>query len=291
MTLLAARTHDDELKGMLDNALNRKGKRKASPEEEKEEQEDSKRVSTAEAFSNLRLTMGPPATPPRRGLRSASSTIPSSASLPTLELYARPHSALATVRPAEGDDEGLPSDDEEVDVGDLIYDKNYHGGSKKHKGSLTVLSHVRAFVDVRDAHTSRDSGEAFVEFLEELGAKVFKKLTKTCTHIVFKNGSFSTVSKWKAAETKPLVVRISWVTECVNRKEHVAEDEHLIDISGLFPSGVDPKNKVHKRRSSRSGHVSSDGADESCDISMDSSSQPLEVARHRRRDSRESGYR
>ncbi len=172
MTLLAARTHDDELKGMLDNALNRKGKRKASPEEEKEEQEDSKRVSTAEAFSNLRLTMGPPATPPRRGLRSASSTIPSSASLPTLELYARPHSALATVRPAEGDDEGLPSDDEEVDVGDLIYDKNYHGGSKKHKGSLTVLSHVRAFVDVRDAHTSRDSGEAFVEFLEELGAKV-----------------------------------------------------------------------------------------------------------------------
>ncbi len=37
------------------------------------------------------------------------------------------------------------------------------------------------------------------------------------------------------------MVRISWVTECVNRKEHVAEDEHLIDISGLFPSGVDPK--------------------------------------------------
>ncbi|KAF9039493.1 hypothetical protein BDZ89DRAFT_945451, partial [Hymenopellis radicata] len=146
-------------------------------------------------------------------------------------------------------------------------------------GGLTVLSHVRAFVDVRDAHTSRDSGEAFVEFLEQLGAKVFKKFTKTCTHIVFKNGSFNTVSKWKAADPKPLVVRLSWVTECVNKKTHIAEDEHLLDISDLFPSGVDPKvrrpNFVSyssltsikiRVRSSRLGHPSSDGADESFEI-------------------------
>ncbi|KAF9017513.1 hypothetical protein BDZ89DRAFT_885823, partial [Hymenopellis radicata] len=104
-------------------------------------------------------------------------------------------------------------------------------------GGLTVLSHVRAFVDVRDSHTSRDSGEAFVAFLEMLGAKVCKKLTKTCTHIVFKNGSFNTVATWKAAEPKPLVVRLSWVTECVSKTAYVVEDEHLLDISDLFPSG------------------------------------------------------
>ncbi|KAF9028997.1 hypothetical protein BDZ89DRAFT_950867 [Hymenopellis radicata] len=246
--------------------------------------------------------MATPATPPRTGLRSASSTIPSSAPVPNLEPYTRPHSALATLRPAEGDAEEIPGDDEDVDDGDFIDDKNYHGASKKRKGGLTVLSHVRAFVDVRDAHTSRDSGEAFVEFLETLGAKVLKKLTKTCTHIVFRNGSFNTVSKWKAAETKPLVVRISWLMECVDKKEHVAEDEHLLDISDLFPSGVDPKvlrpsfvsysslTSIKIRvRSSRLGH--SDGADESCETcesicfihigdpsnaraAMDSSSQP-----------------
>ncbi|KAF9039486.1 hypothetical protein BDZ89DRAFT_1060941 [Hymenopellis radicata] len=246
LLLLRARTKDDELKAILDNTLNRK---EASPEVE----EPMMRVD------------GPPATPPRRGLRSASSTIPSSASVPNLEPHTRPHSALATSRPAA-----------DVDDGDLIDDKNYHGGSKKQKGGLTVLSHVRAFVDVRDAHTSRDSGEAFVEFLEQLGAKVFKKFTKTCTHIVFKNGSFNTVSKWKAAETKPLVVRLSWVTECVNKKEHVVEDEHLLDISGLFPSGVDPK--VHRPRCDPVWAIL---ALTELTSPMDLSSKPLEIARQR----------
>ncbi|KAF9006357.1 hypothetical protein BDZ89DRAFT_1079679 [Hymenopellis radicata] len=257
LVLLRARTKDDELKEILDNTLNRK---EASPEVE----QPMMRVSTAEAFDNLReaaQAMAPPATPPRTGLRSASSTIP-------------PSAALATVRPAEGDaEEEFPSDDEDVDDGDLIDDKNYHGASKKRKGGLMVLSHVRAFVDVRDAHTSRDSGEAFVEFLEQLGAKVFKKFTKTCTHIVFKNGSFNTVSKWKAAETKPLVVRLSWVTECVNKKEHVVEDEHLLDISGLFPSGVDPKVRCDP--------VWAILALTELTSPMDLSSKPLEIARQR----------
>ncbi|KAF9017512.1 hypothetical protein BDZ89DRAFT_377665 [Hymenopellis radicata] len=73
LLLLRARTKDDDLKAILDNTLYR---REASPEVE----EPMKRVSTAEAFDNLRQAVGP-ATPPRRGLR--------------------PHSALATYRPAE----------------------------------------------------------------------------------------------------------------------------------------------------------------------------------------------
>ncbi|KAF9021283.1 hypothetical protein BDZ89DRAFT_1071606 [Hymenopellis radicata] len=211
---LRARTKDDELKVILDRTLNRK---EASPEK-------PMRVSTAEAFDNLRQAReatGPSATAPRRGLGSASS---------------------------------------------------------KRKSGLTVLSHVRVFVDVRDADTSRDSGEAFVGFLEQLckGShhQVFKNFTPTCTHIVFRNGSFNTVSKWKAAEPKPLVVRLSWVIACVIQMEHVAEEEHLLDISDLFPSGVDPKIRLWGL----------------CE-SMDSSSKPLEMARQRDCQSRKSGHR
>ncbi|KAF9039545.1 hypothetical protein BDZ89DRAFT_1214525 [Hymenopellis radicata] len=233
LLLLRARTKDDDLKAILDNTLYR---REAPPEEE----EPMMRVSTAEAFDNLRQAVD------------------------QLHLRGGDCAHIALWRRI-----GPRSDDEDVDDGDLIDDKNYHGASKK-KGGLTVLSHVRAFVDVRDSHTSRDSGEAFVEFLELLGAKVCKKLTKTCTHIVFKDGSFNTVATWKAAEAKPLVCASLGLGMC-QQEAYVVEDEQPLDISDLFPSGVDPKIKVAKRHS----------FDESWELSMDSSLKPLEIARQR----------
>lgn len=137
--------------------------------------------------------MGPPPVPgTRSGLRSASSTVPSSSK-----------DTQGKTTPG-GSDRGKQ-------------EMNGSGGSGKKKAPvLKILKNCVVFVDVR-TDEGDEAGGLFVEMLKGLGARVsfdvtsrilYPKTTpfylqtlssvgQTCTHIVFKNGHTNTVKRYR----------------------------------------------------------------------------------------------
>ncbi|KDQ55074.1 hypothetical protein JAAARDRAFT_107648, partial [Jaapia argillacea MUCL 33604] len=86
------------------------------------------------------------------------------------------------------------------------------------------------FVDVR-TDDGDDAGGLFVEMLKGLGAKILARAGQTCTHIVFKNGLMSTLTRLKLMhDPKPHVVGIAWVVECVEQRAKVDETKFLVDL-------------------------------------------------------------
>lgn len=91
-------------------------------------------------------------------------------------------------------------------------------GRTKMPGSLDVLDQCTVFVDVR-TEEGEDAGALFVDMLRGLGAKVYlflcpvgmiliactsslslqvlSRVGQTCTHIVYKNGLASTLTKYR----------------------------------------------------------------------------------------------
>ncbi|TFK82381.1 hypothetical protein K466DRAFT_500430 [Polyporus arcularius HHB13444] len=123
-------------------------------------------------------------------------------------------------------------------------------GSGKGKGKasaeesparLAVLKNCRIFVDVR-TDEGDDAGGLFVEMLEGLGAKIASKVGSRCTHVVFKNGLMSTLSRYKLlGDPKPHVVGIGWVVECAEQCKKVDEGLHRVNLDLVNVAGV---NKV-----------------------------------------------
>ncbi|KAI0318532.1 hypothetical protein OF83DRAFT_1022245, partial [Amylostereum chailletii] len=104
--------------------------------------------------------------------------------------------------------------------------------------SLKVLKQCTVFVDVR-TDDGDDAGGLFVDMLRGLGAKVLGRVGQTCTHIVFKNGLVSTLTRYRLSpEPKPLVVGIAWVVECVEQRSHVDEARFAVDLEGVNVAGV-----------------------------------------------------
>ncbi|KAI0692825.1 hypothetical protein BC835DRAFT_1222916, partial [Cytidiella melzeri] len=107
--------------------------------------------------------------------------------------------------------------------------------------TLKILRHCNVFVDVR-TDDGDDAGSLFVEMLKGLGARILGRVGPSCTHIVYKNGLMSTLTRYRMQDNpKPVVVGIGWVVECVEQRAKVEEASFLIDIEGASIAG---SNKV-----------------------------------------------
>ncbi|KAF8345969.1 hypothetical protein F5887DRAFT_144631 [Amanita rubescens] len=180
-------------------------------------------------------------------------------------------------------------------------DKSNTKSKSKAKGSSSIDSPLKflkdcvAYVDVR-TDDGDDAGSLFVEMLESAGAKLLTRVGQTCTHIIFKNGLLSTMSRYRLLrDPKPHVVGIAWVVECVEQRKHVDEGSFLIDLSEINVAGVNKRRKSLLPKlvaeeldgivSQESDHGTEDG-----DRSMDGSNSslilddlpPLERARRRK---------
>ncbi|KAG6861163.1 hypothetical protein C0995_003172 [Termitomyces sp. Mi166 len=205
-------------------------------------------------------SMGPPATPKgRKGLRSVSSTYPSSSS--GVEASGRVSPTRTSLRFAEKTpDKGASGSMMASTVSEA-----------SHLESLKFLKDCVIFVDVRN-DDGDEVGSLFVEMLEGVGAKILTRVGQTCTHIVFKNGLMSTLNRYRLLrDPKPFVVGIAWVVECVEQRKHIDEAKFLVDLDGINISGT---NK--RRRSMLPKLISHDFEERSlsdveADVSMDGS--------------------
>ncbi|KAI9465678.1 hypothetical protein BJY52DRAFT_1113010 [Lactarius psammicola] len=200
----------------------------------------SRRASLASQFLQQTLAVLPSTPPPgssnpssqgtRSGLRSGSSLdVAGSRSAP-----------------------GAPSNTPDVRVQVSHSSTNAGAPSATKPSSLKVLKSCTIFVDVR-TDDGDDAGGLFVDMLRGLGAKIIGRAGQSCTHIVYKNGLMSTLTKYRLMrEPKPLVVGISWVVECTEQRRRVEEDNFIVDLEGLNIAG---NNK--RRRSMLPKHISS----------------------------------
>ncbi|KAH7908404.1 hypothetical protein BJ138DRAFT_1137138 [Hygrophoropsis aurantiaca] len=207
----------------------------------------SRRASMAlQALSQSLSAM--PQTPPkpvaigtRTGLRSASSTYPAASS-------SGKKPASSSVKGKEKEKSG--KDGAGKSGADASTNVNGSGGSGSKKGSLKLLKNCTIFVDVR-TDDGDDAGSLFVDMLRGLGARILGRVGQSCTHIVFKNGLMSTLTRYRLLnDPKPLVVGIAWVVECVEQRTRVDEDKFKIDLDLVNVAGT---NK--RRRSMLPKHV------------------------------------
>ncbi|KAI0364135.1 hypothetical protein BV20DRAFT_956854 [Pilatotrama ljubarskyi] len=124
-------------------------------------------------------------------------------------------------------------------------------GSEKDKGkerakgespsALAVLRGCTIFVDVR-TEEGDDAGGLFVDMLKGLGAKMATRVGSRCTHVVYKNGLMSTLTRYRLLkDPKPLVVGIAWVVECAEQRARVDETRFLVNLEMANVAGI---NKV-----------------------------------------------
>ncbi|KAJ1306126.1 hypothetical protein OPQ81_010837 [Rhizoctonia solani] len=107
---------------------------------------------------------------------------------------------------------------------DAEYEEFNKSGNKVKDNPNAPLRSCVIFVDVRTAE-GEDSGSLFVDMLRELGAKIVSRPTPSTTHIVFKSGHQSTLTKYKLYdEPRPFLVGIAWVVQCVEKRERVDEE-------------------------------------------------------------------
>ncbi|TFK44858.1 hypothetical protein BDQ12DRAFT_39073 [Crucibulum laeve] len=233
--------------------------------------------------------MGPPATPPRIGMRSSSSSYPLSTS--TSPGKVAPGAARTSARITKT----APGALGKVKAAVASVKKGEETTQNPMADALNILKDCVIFVDVR-TDDGDEAGSLFTEMLEGVGAKILTRVGQTCTHIVFKNGLMSTVTRYRLLrDPKPLVVGIAWVVECVEQRKRVDESKFLVDIEDINIAGI---NK--RRRSMLPKLISREPADISLDMkrddgdgdrSMDGSSSsmileddlpPLEKARRRK---------
>jgi len=246
--------------------------------------------------------MGPPVTPPARGrtgIRSSSSTYPStlasgdSPSQSGPSIGTRSSARIAKTAPSA-----------------LMKIKGGTGGhvSSGRKGAvegptepkpvletLKILNDCTIFVDVR-TDDGDEAGSLFMDMLGGVGARVLTRVGQTCTHLVFKNGLMSTLTRYRMLrDPKPLVVGIAWVVECVEQRKRVDETKFLVDVEDMqYGTGTSKRRRSMLPRAMPSEMpLSSDTEreDGDADQSMDGSSSsiiidenlpPLELARRRK---------
>ncbi|KAH9846157.1 hypothetical protein C2E23DRAFT_744714 [Lenzites betulinus] len=165
-------------------------------------------------------------------------------------------------------------------------------------GALAVLRGCTIFVDVR-TEEGDDAGGLFVDMLRGLGAKMASRVGSRCTHVVYKNGLMSTLTRYRLQkDPKPLVVGIAWVVECVEQRIRVDETRFLVNLDLANVAGVNKRRKSHLPKSffaspvsdAKAGGIAVGGpaggvSPASSDASFRTSAEslpPLEKARRRR---------
>ncbi|PVF97503.1 hypothetical protein CPB86DRAFT_760151 [Serendipita vermifera] len=110
---------------------------------------------------------------------------------------------------------------------------------------LDTLKDCVIFVDVR-TEDGEDAGSLFVDMLRGLGAKILTRPGGSLTHIVYKSGLQSTLTRYRSLpEPKPAVVGIGWVVKCVEKREKVDTANFLISLeeeAGSVLEGLKPTN-------------------------------------------------
>ncbi|KAI9064573.1 hypothetical protein FKP32DRAFT_1540641, partial [Trametes sanguinea] len=107
--------------------------------------------------------------------------------------------------------------------------------------ALAVLRGCTIFVDVR-TEEGDDAGALFVDMLRGLGAKIATRVGSRCTHVVYKNGLMSTLTRYRLLkDPKPFTVGIAWVVECAEQRTRVDETRFLVNLDMANVAGV---NKV-----------------------------------------------
>ncbi|RDB25296.1 hypothetical protein Hypma_007549 [Hypsizygus marmoreus] len=236
--------------------------------------------------------MGPPATPAgRSGMRSTSSSYPSTSSAGKAPERVSPNTRSMTMalRSAPG---GLEKTRGGVG-GHISSGKKTAAEAPE---SLKILKDCVIFVDVR-TDDGDEAGSLFVEMLESVGARILTRVGQTCTHIVFKNGLMSSLTRYRLLrDPKPLVVGIGWVVECVEQRQQVDETKFLVDLDGMNVSGTNKRRRsmlpklisrdldesssdIERDREGADGDVSMDGSTSSL---IDDGLTPLEKARRRK---------
>lgn len=110
-------------------------------------------------------------------------------------------------------------------------------------GQLDVLKECTIFVDVR-TDDGDDAGGLFVDMLRGMGARILARVGQTCTHIVYKNGLMSTLTRYRLLkERRPLVVGIAWVVECAEQRMQVDETRFLINLDEENVAGVNKRRR------------------------------------------------
>ena len=94
-------------------------------------------------------------------------------------------------------------------------------------------------MDVR-TEEGDDAGALFTDMLRGLGARILTAgVGQTCTHVVYKNGSPSTITKVKLMDepARPKVVGIGWVVACAENRERTDETKYEVDIESVNVAG------------------------------------------------------
>ncbi|KAI8974015.1 hypothetical protein BD414DRAFT_498873 [Trametes punicea] len=129
-------------------------------------------------------------------------------------------------------------------------------GPGESPGALVVLRGCTIFVDVR-TEEGDDAGALFVDMLRGLGAKIATRVGSKCTHVVYKNGLMSTLTRYRLLkDPKPLVVGIAWVVECAEQRTRVDENRFLVNLDMANVAGIN-----RRRRSMLPKLLSSPGMD------------------------------
>ncbi|TFK51130.1 hypothetical protein OE88DRAFT_226054 [Heliocybe sulcata] len=187
--------------------------------------------------------MGPPAVPPfRSGGYKRAATLEPSASTPSTEegsvmttARGRPMRAAALqARSAPG----LMRRATKTTATHVSAGRKGRAESVPPDNGLGVLKDCTIFVDVR-TDDGDDAGGLFVEMLTGLGAKILSRVGQSCTHIVFKNGLMSTVTRYRLLnDPKPHVVGIAWVVECVEQRAKAEESKFGVDMEDAGIAGA-----------------------------------------------------
>ncbi|KAL8172778.1 UNVERIFIED_CONTAM: BRCA1 associated RING domain 1 [Gekko kuhli] len=72
-----------------------------------------------------------------------------------------------------------------------------------------ILTGVVAYVDVWSSSRTENYSEAFTQQLLDMGAKISKTFSKQVTHVIFKDGHWSTWNRAQKAGIK--LVSVLWV--------------------------------------------------------------------------------
>jgi len=156
--------------------------------------------------------------------------------------------------------------------------------------SLKILEDCVIFVDVR-ADTGDEAGSLFIEMLEGVGARILTRVGQTCTHIVYKNGLMSTLTRYRLLrEPKPLVVGIAWVVECVEQRKRVNESKFLVNLTGVNVTNKRRRSMLPKLIAREPEDITSPGIEHSVismdrltsSVMLDDDCTPLELARRRK---------
>ncbi|KAF8161241.1 hypothetical protein B0H34DRAFT_372141 [Crassisporium funariophilum] len=310
LSMAPVNSNDDVVMKDLKSSDSGKGKEKATTSHGSNASRRVSMVSHAlsQSLSALPLAqttnrgqMGPPATPPasaRTGVRSSSSSYPST----TASGDSPPQAGtLVGTRASTRIAKTAPGALMKIKGGtDGHVSSGRKGGAEAAAvpnpaaDSLKILNDCVISVDVR-TDDGDEAGSLFIEMLEGVGARVLTRVGQTCTHLVFKNGLMSTLTRYRLLrDPKPLVVGIAWVVECVEQRKRVDESDFLVDLEGMNVAGINKRRRSmlpkmfptelsfppDAENEDGDGDQSMDGSTSS--LTMDDALPPLELARRRK---------